>query len=425
VRLKDSGGKNMHQGTRHEKLVLLGGTPVTSAMRVPGWPPVSEATAQRLADVYRSGKWSFNGEMEQAFSREFAAYHDAAYGVFMANGTVTLECALAAFGIGPGDEVIVPALTWLATAMAVVYLGATPVFVDIEPATLCLDPVKTEAAVTPRTRAVIPVHLYGSTSDLDAILAIAARHDLIVIEDCAHAQGGCWNGKGLGSYGHVGSFSFQQSKTLASGEGGMCITNSAEIADRLFRLKHIGYGPGVRQGHAKDTPPPGLVCRNYRGLEFQAVILRDQLQTLRQRITTYNASATKLERLLADVPGLRVQAQGRLAGPQSYYGFAVIFDTPPLVDVPLDLIVEAAAAEGLVLEPSYGSVWKHMLWNLPDNAYRIAEGGCPVSDSIGTGHCALFLHWWLDNDDETLGQIADVFARLSANAGVLKNYRSK
>jgi L-glutamine:2-deoxy-scyllo-inosose/3-amino-2,3-dideoxy-scyllo-inosose aminotransferase len=392
-------------------------------MRVPSWPPVSEATAQRLADVYRSGKWSFNGEIEQAFAAAFAAHHDAAYGVFMANGTVTLECALAAYGIGPGDEVIVPALTWLATAMAAVYLGATPVFVDIEPPTLCLDPAKTEAAITPRTRAIIPVHLYGSNPDLDAIMAIAARHDLIVIEDCAHAHGGRWNGKGLGSIGHVGSFSFQQSKGLASGEGGICITNSAEIADRLFRLKHIGYGPGVSQGHAKDTPPPGLICRNYRGLEFQAVILRDQLQGLSQRIATYNASATKLEHLLADVPGLRVQTRGRLAGPQSYYAYAVIFDRPPLADVPLDLIVQAAGKEGLELWSTYGSVWKHALWNLPESAYRIAGDGCPVSDSIGTGHCALIPHWWLDTDDETLGQIVEVFARLSANADALRSYR--
>ncbi len=266
------------------QLALLGGTPVNEVpMVAPAWPQVSEETGERLKALYLSRQWSFNSPAEQAFARDFAAAHDAPHGIFMANGTVTLECALAALNIQPGDEVIIPALTWLATAMAVHYRGAVPVFVDVEPTTLCLDPANIEMAITPRTRAIIPVHLYASMADMDAILAIARKHDLRVIEDCAHMHGGQWAGRGVGSLGDIGSFSFQQSKTMASGEGGICLTRDPVLDERLFRLKHIGYLPGNAQGKPSDPPAADLLCHNYRATGFQAVILQDQLEELPAR----------------------------------------------------------------------------------------------------------------------------------------------
>jgi L-glutamine:2-deoxy-scyllo-inosose/3-amino-2,3-dideoxy-scyllo-inosose aminotransferase len=227
------------------KLALLGGTPVFERKLNWNtfWPPVQESTARKLFDLYLSRKWTAFDETEYAFSEAFARYHGARHGIFTINGTVTMQCALGAYGIGKGDEVIVPALTWYATAMAVHYVGATPVLVDILPDTLCIDPEKIEAAITPRTKAIIPVHLYGSMADMDRIMAIASKHRLRVIEDCAHVHGGIWDGKGIGSIGDVGSFSFQHSKIMASGEGGISITNDAQIAERIFRMKQIGYGP--------------------------------------------------------------------------------------------------------------------------------------------------------------------------------------
>src|SRR6185503_12502827 len=138
------------------------------------------------------------------------------------------------YGIGPGDEVIVPAVTWYATAMAPHYLGAKPVFVDVLPDTLCMDPEKVSAAITERTKAIVPVHLYGSMADMDRIMAIAKAHGLRVIEDCAHMHGGLWDGRHVGSIGDVGSFSFQHSKTMACADSGISITSDPEIADRLF-----------------------------------------------------------------------------------------------------------------------------------------------------------------------------------------------
>src|SRR6516164_2468986 len=154
------------------KLALLGGQPVfelpldSSTM----WPPVDELTAKKLQDLYYSRKWTAFDETDGIFAQAFAAHHGARHGIFTINGTVTLQCALGACGIGPGDEVIVPALTWYATAMAVHYLGARPVFVDVDPQTLCIDPDKIRAAITERTKAIIPVHLYGSMADMDRIM---------------------------------------------------------------------------------------------------------------------------------------------------------------------------------------------------------------------------------------------------------------
>ena len=391
-------------------------------MKIPAWPETNEATAQRLREVYFSRRWSFDSQAEKDFAQAYAEYHDAKHGIFMVNGTVTLQCALAACGIEPGDEVIVPALTWIATAMAAHYLGAMPVFVDVEPTTLCLDPTKIEAAITDRTRAIIPVHLYGSMADVDAILALANRYGLDVIEDCAHMQGGKWNGRGAGAWGKVGSFSFQQSKAVSGGEGGICITNDDQLADRLFRLKHIGYAPGDQQGASQQGPPPGLICHNFRGTAFEATILHDQLSRLKDRIQRHNAAAQQLEQRLAHVPGVRVQTRGRLADPQGYYACVLIFDAELMGDLLMVRIMEALSAEGVPygVGCTYGPVYDHMLFNLNDQQYRIAEAGCPVSETVGTKHSLCLAHNWLAGDEQTVRQLGDVLVKVAGNIDSLR-----
>lgn len=372
-------------------LALRGGEPVLA----PGtykravWPPVDEETAELVKELYLSGKWSFNSETEQKFEQEFAAYHGAKYGVFMANGTVTLECALLTLGIGPGDEVIVPGLTWLATAMAVIYTGATPVFADVEKETCCLDPESFEKAITPRTKAVIPVHLYGSMADLEKITAIADRNNIAVIEDCAHMQGGFWNGRGAGTWGKVGSFSFQQSKTLSSGEGGICLTNDAHTADLLYRAKHIGYSRMDGQGGAKTPPPPEMICHNYRGLAVSALILSAQLKKLPERLARYKAFADGLIRIAAEIPGVSIQSPGRLATIQGYYGVQVMFD-PEIWGI--KELSSVFCYEGFPLFANYGPVYKHMLFNT--KKYR--DTGCPNAEYLGV--CSFTLqHHYMDS----------------------------
>ena len=377
------------------KLAINGGKPLLgeNEAKVTPWPPLSDATEAKIIEVYRSRKWSFNSESEQSFENAYCAFHDAKYGVMMANGTVTLECALAALGVTSGDEVIVPALTWPATAMAVRYVGATIVFADIEGDTLCLDPKAFEAAITPKTKAVIPVHLYGSIANLDEIIAIADKHGIAVLEDCAHMQGGKWNGRGCGSWGDIGSFSFQQSKTLSAGESGICLTNDAKLAERLYRAKHIGYSRYDKQGQAGTPPPQDLICHNYRGLAIQAQILRDQLVDLPDVNRRQNEYHNILEQEIKDIPGVRLQSQGRLASPQGYYGQGIIFEGDGFEKISLGKICQALGAEGVkVVAQTYGRVCKHLLFNMTPDYYRLDPAGYPNSEFI-VGHMAVALHW--------------------------------
>lgn len=401
-------------------LAIHGARPVFAKSVAAPWPPTDDATLRDLVAVYRSRRWGFNEQREQAFTRAFAGYHSARHGVMMVNGTVTLEAILASLEIGRGDEVIVPALTWMSTAMAVHYVGATPVFVDVEPTTLCLDPTKLEAARTARTRAVIPVHLYGSMADLEAIDAWARPHGIAIVEDCAHMHGGMWNGRGVGSWGVAGSFSFQHSKPLAAGEGGITITNDDALAERLYRYKHIGYADGDSQGRAGSGPPVGFICHNYRATEFQAVILHHQLTKLKQRIRTYNASTTHLEKRIAAEPetGLRVQMRGRLAGPQGYYSFVILADEGPLAAVPMTKIFEAIRAEGVNTGESYGPAYQHRLWNLKPKDFRLAAGGCPVAERVGL-RAIVMPHPYLGLPLTTIDRIAEAILRVARHPKAL------
>ncbi len=363
---------------------------------LPAWPPVYPDTARMLQEVYQSGKWSFNGSYEREFNRRFAQYCGANHSVFMANGTVTLECALEALEIGPGDEVIVPAYTWIATVIAVLYVGATPVIVDIEADTLCMDPAKVKAAVTPRTKAIIPVHLYGSMADMDKIMALANEHQLFVIEDCAHAQGGVWNGKGLGSIGHIGSFSFQESKTMPCGEGGCCITNNSMLYERLNRLKHIGYQMDAEQGKPAGPPPPGLLCRNYRGTEFQAVILLGLLERLHEHTVRRAKSAEFIRQRLSDTPGIKLQAPGRRANIQSYYMLAMLLQPTHFKrGCSRTDVLDKLAEEGVTANIGWGGVpvYRYHLWNIPEYQYRIDSNR--VAEQVSTCRLLTFKHTWL------------------------------
>lgn len=364
------------------KLAVNGGTSVNNGktLQLLPWPPVYEKTADKIREIYFSREWSFNSPKEQEFEKLYAGYHGAKYGIFMSNGTVTLECALEALGVGPGDEVIVPALTWIATAMAVNYVGAKVVFADIDPATFAISPESFEQMITPATRAVIPVHLYGTIADMDKILEIARKHDIAVIEDCAHMQGGKWNGRGAGSWGDIGSFSFQQSKTVSCGEGGITLTNSDELAEKLYRCKHIGYSRYDKQGQAGTPPPMGLTCHNYRGLAIQAQILIDQLEELPALIDSYNAFYENVEAQIADIEGVRLQQRGRLASPQGFYGLGIVFESERWLKYSRDRIAAALGAEGAGLFTTYGPVYKHLLFNMAENEY--VKPDCPNTEFI-------------------------------------------
>lgn len=402
------------------KLAVDGGKPVfENPARVPEWPPVDPEVGKLLNDIYMSRKWSFYGSYEVEFNNRFAEYTGAAGCTMMANGTVTLEMALAALGVGPGDEVIVPAHTWLATGEAVVYRGAVPVVVDIESDTLCMDPERFEEAITPKTKAVIPVHLFGSMADMDRIMPIARKHGLAVIEDCAHAHGGLWDGRHVGTIGDIGSFSFQQSKIMTAGEGGLCTCNDENLYDLIGRYSHIGYGLGSKQGKPSTPPPTDLDSRNYRGTEFQAVILQEQLDRLEADSKHRQDNANYLRAELGKIPGISTQKPGRCATMQNYYVFGITVDPAMLKPgkTKADVIAAVNAEGATEIFAGWGEVtYRQRLWQVSPERYRV-ESFETVADIIYNRIMLADIRW-INGDRSNCEKMVEVFNKVMGEYGI-------
>jgi dTDP-4-amino-4,6-dideoxygalactose transaminase len=255
-------------------LAILGGEPARKEA-YPEWPVHDQRDIDAVTRVVESGNWGgypYPGPETAAFLQEFLAMQGGAYAVACANGTVTMEVALRAAGIGWGDEVLVPAYTFQATAAAPMAAGCIPVIVDVDPDSYCMDPQAAEAAITERTKAIIPVHLGAHMTDMDAIMALAEKYGLVVIEDCAHAHGARWRGRGAGTIGDFGSFSLQSSKTLTSGEGGVLICKTAEMAQKAAGI--INCGRSHAPGGGVETGDNFTMGANYRMGELAAALAR-------------------------------------------------------------------------------------------------------------------------------------------------------
>ena len=286
------------------KLAINGGKSIRKKSW-PKWPIVGKEELELISEVTSSGVWSYNGPKEKEFIRKFADYIGTKYAVCAANGTVTLQMALEALDIGYGDEVIVPGLTWQATASCCVDVNAIPVLVDVEEDSWCIDPVKIKEAITPKTKAIIIVHLYGSNPKIDEIIKIAKDNNLYLIEDAAHQHGSVINGKKPGSFGDIGSFSFQQSKGLTSGEGGALTTNKKDLAEKLDALRNCGRRPVSLNNNLKEEEKGKgyykeegnfIHSGNYRITEFQAAILLCQLQRLDKQLKKKDENAIYLNK---------------------------------------------------------------------------------------------------------------------------------
>lgn len=337
-------------------LAALGGSPVRAVDRAwHPWPVHDKTELDLMTEVIESGKWSYEGPKEQEFAATFAAYQDSAYGFCVSSGTVALEVALRAVGVGPGDEVIVPSLTWIATASATLAVGAAVVFVDVDPSTYQLDPAAVEHAITSRTRAIIPVHLYSRLADMDAINAVAARHDLVVVEDAAQAHGAVYRGRKTGSLGDVGCFSFQASKTLQCGEGGFVTTNDADVASRAYAVRNCG-----RAWH--DGKTRQLIGRNFRITEFQAAILLAQFGRLEEQMSRRERAAARLDAELGAIDGIAAMATIAGVDRQSYYTYLFRYDAAAFGGASVDAFRAALRAEGVPCDATYGPVWATELW---------------------------------------------------------------
>ena len=349
------------------KLAINGGGK-TCANAWPTWPVWDDRERQALLDVLDSGKWWY-GERVHEFESAYADFQGAKYGVTATSGTTALEAALLALGIGAGDEVIVPPYTFVATASAVLRVNAVPIFADIQPHTLCIDPDDVERKITPRTRAVIPVHLAGYVADMDRLNALAAARRIAVVEDACHSWGSQWKGKGTGALGACGVFSFQASKNITSAEGGIMLTDDEELAEQCRSFTNVGR----RKGGAWYQH--FLLGSNLRLTEFQAALLLAQLTRLEEHTLRRQANAAILDAGLREIPGIAVIENDPRMTRRGYHLYCFRLDLGAL-GVARERFLEALSAEGVPCTPGYTlPLYRNPLFQHRHEGAR----GCPVT----------------------------------------------
>jgi len=405
------------------KLAIAGGTPVRTKP-FPEWPQFDERERHAILDVLEGLNWGgypFPNQLAELFSQRFAAHQDAKHALCAANGTVTIEIALKAIGIQPGDEVIVPAYTFEATAAPVLRLGAIPVFVDVLDDTYCIDADAAAEAVTSRTRAIIPVHLAMNMADMDAITKLAARHDLQLVEDCAHAHGAKWRNKGAGSIGDAGSFSMQTSKLMTAGEGG-----ALTIADdEIFELCQ-SY---VNCGRASQTDRFGhrILGFNYRMTEFQAAILLAQLERLPEQTELRSARAARLSEGLSKIPGITLLKRDARLTTQAIYQFVFRYDSAAFGGADRDRFVAALEAEGIPCDGLfYEPVYRSPLFNVDRKDFPAlrsngteelpwAKTSCPIAERAAYTESVWLPHQLLLGSEEGVDQILESISKIQSN----------
>lgn len=400
--------------------LAINGGPALRTTPFPRWPVTDDADRERLLEVLGSGHWSSDGPMEERFEAEFAKRHGADVGIAVSNGTVSLVLCLRALGIKPGDEVIVPALTWIATATAVAEANGVVVFADVDPKSLCLDVNAVEAAITSRTVAVITVHLYSAMADMDALTALCKRRGLALVEDCAHAHGAAYKEVGAGAIGALGSFSFQSSKVMTAGEGGLVTCAAGDLANAVYSHKNCGR---VVNGRGK-----ALVGGNHRLSEWQHAILIGQLARLDEQRRKRDESTAYLDELLRDVPGVAVQAtpDGVTSRPQ--YRLVLHYDKEAARGLPLQDFVDAVRAEGVALERTYGVVYGHPAYRLEEASWygqRILPGRCRVAEEAAAAGVCTVPHQYLLGSRRDIEDIAAAIDKVIRHAGQATSVKSR
>jgi len=330
-----------------QHLALLGGRPVRERP-FKSWPIFGEREEARLLGALRSGYWGrLDGNEVTEFEERFAAMHGCRHGIAVVNGTVSLRLGLMAAGLDAESEVIIPPYTFFSTASAVVEANMVPVFADVDLGTFNLDPQAVQAAITPRTRAVIPVHFAGQPADMDVIMAIARKHELLVIEDAAHAHGARYRNRPAGSLAHLASFSFQSSKNLTCGEGGITTTNDPQLAASCRSLHNCGRIPtGVWYEHH-------VISGNYRLGELQGALLNAQLDRLEDQTKTRDDNGQFLVRRLTNLPGLHPQERPDFCTRHAYHLFMLRIDGQEF-GAPRAAVIAALRAEGIPCSAGYG-----------------------------------------------------------------------
>ena len=330
------------------KLAINGGSPVRTSP-FPKWPQGGKAELEGLEKVLKAEQWGTLGNEALAFAKKFAEYNGVKYGIGVNNGTISLELILRGLNIGYGDEVIVPSYTFISTASAVAIAGATPIFADIENGTYNIDPASIEANITPNTKAIIAVHVGGRPCNMDRIMDIAKKNGIYVIEDCAQAHGSEWNGKKVGSIGHAGSFSFQESKNVTSGEGGAIICDDVELFKEFWHFHNSGRAYDL----AGEFSGVMLMGTNARMTEWQAAVLTAQLDKLDEQIERRMDNVAYLNSRLRQFDFIKLLNAGESVTKNSYHLFIMKYDSDGLKGLKRERFISAMNSEGIPCSKGY------------------------------------------------------------------------
>lgn len=422
--------------TRTRELAIAGGKPVRTSPW-PKWPVASSQTMKNLENVMRSGRWAISGcytgtmGYEQQFCQAFSRYQEVPFAVGTTNGSAAIKIALQEVGVGPGTEVIVPSLTWVACASTVVELGAVPVLVDIDPKSLSISVEAAAAAISNKTVAILVVHAYCSVADIDGFVDLAHRHGIALIEDCSQAHGAEWRGKKVGTYGQLGIFSLQQTKLLTCGEGGVVTCKTADVYSRLQQYRANGrvYTVHPIAGQLEFIERGEVFGANHSLSEIHSAIALAQLELLDEQNDLREANASYLIKALDKIPGVNTIAAPAELTRRVYYDFVIQLDPEVLGPFSIHRVVEAMAAElGAFVETLDAPMNNNTLYNpllaKIANMNELTDKLNPKRFNLPFAHKAFntsfaFLHHLLLGATKDMDDIVAAVSKVQTNIGKL------
>jgi dTDP-4-amino-4,6-dideoxygalactose transaminase len=414
------------------KLAINGGEKTITRSLGKRWPIWGELEEKALLEVLNSGRWWGGGEGSKVWEFEdtFSEYHNAKYGVATSSGTQALLNALKGANVEPGDEVLTPALTFFASATCILFLDAIPIFVDVDPASYNMDPKAMESAITDKTKAIIVVHNGGYPADMDAIMQIANKHNIPVIEDCAHAHGSEWRGTRVGAIGHLGAFSLMAGKSLAGGEGGIVLTNHEKLRENMYAYMDMG-----RWTERTDKSVRLGVASNFRMPEWTAAVLLAQMTRFDDQVQTRERNFSYLAEGLKQIDGIEPLERDPRVTRWSIYYWNFKYNQEKFDDIPRDKFLQAINAEGVPVGlGAHGApVYRNPLFQaikdgntLPikyptyDKPLDYTKVFCPEAERIFKNESMSIAHPYFLGDREDMDLILEAMKKVRSNVNELK-----
>ena len=397
-----------------KKLALLGGAPYRER-EFHCWPVSDNNEGINISKVLANKQWSRNGDFEVGFATSFAKYQGGKYAVCVTSGMVALFCALKALAVKKGDEVIIPAFPQ-PPALSICYLDAIPIFVDIEKSSLCVDPKKIKDSITNKTKAIIVIHTHNTMSNMEEIMDISREYNIPVIEDCAHAHGMKWNEKGAGYIADIGIFSFESSKVMTSGEGGIVTTNNKKLYEKIVEIKNLGNNSsGVKQDD--------IIGWNFRMSEFRAAVLTAQLDRFPDQLKIKYQNMRLLDELLNSISGISVIDHHPSISNHTGFLYSVNYNADKCNSIPLSVISKALQAEGVpnrLRDLSYNSKEvKRYIKGLKLNL------SCPIAEDYTKNKLLTLPHHIFLGNQSDVYDVYEVFKKVITNHAELKGYYYK